>query len=149
MNLEYRNDPLLIDAWQFVYPFTLEPHVLTLESSRRSTIAAHTARREEYLRQREMEKERRKKEALKRIAPGFDPTAVLVPETRQGHRSSGSVDSGLRPEQRNIPVGHERSHSVMDDLVETLAALDAAKSPPPPSGPILPPPPPPVNQRLP
>ncbi|KAJ3550493.1 hypothetical protein NMY22_g445 [Coprinellus aureogranulatus] len=139
----------------FVYPFTLEPHVLTLESSRRSTIAAHTARREDYLRQREAEKERRKKEALKRIAPGFDPTAVLVPESRQGHKASTSVDTGLRPEQQNSPVGHQRSRSVMDDLVDTLAALDAAKSPPPPapvgsvrSPPVLPPPPPPVNQTL-
>ena len=136
-----------------MYPFTLEPHVLTLESSRRSTIAAHTARREEYLRQREMEKERRKKEALKRIAPGFDPAAVLIPETRQGHKSSASVDTGLRPEQLDGNVGHQRSRSVMDDLVETLAALDAAKSPPPAppalSPPVLPPPPPPVNQTLP
>ncbi|KAJ2927478.1 hypothetical protein H1R20_g9617, partial [Candolleomyces eurysporus] len=137
---------------QFVYPFTLEPHVLTLESSRRSTIAAHTAKREDYLQQREQEKERRKKEALRRIAPGFEPQAVLVPS----HKYSNSMDSGLSPPGVGGSGGgtghHQRSRSVMDDLVESLAALDAAKSAPPPSQalspPAFPPPPPPVNQRL-
>ncbi|KAF5318303.1 hypothetical protein D9611_014364 [Ephemerocybe angulata] len=137
----------------FVYPFTLEPHVLTLESSRRSTIAAHAARREEYLRQRETEKERRRKEALRRIAPGFEPQGVLVPESRHAaHKPSNSLDGSMLRAESYSPPGHQRSRSVMDDLVESLAALDAAKSPPPPPQPLsptaFPPPPPPVNQRL-
>ncbi|KAJ3512590.1 hypothetical protein NLJ89_g3432 [Agrocybe chaxingu] len=40
----------------FVYPFTLEPHIVTLESSRRTTLAAHATRREAYLRSRDEEK---------------------------------------------------------------------------------------------
>lgn len=68
---------------QFVYPFTLEPHVLTVEASRRSTLAAHAARREAYLKAREEEKERRKREALRKIAPGFEPKSTpLVPTKR-------------------------------------------------------------------
>jgi len=64
----------------FVYPYTLEPHILTLESSRRTTQAAHAARHEAYLRARDEEKEKRKRDKLRKIAPGFEPTgAVLVP----------------------------------------------------------------------
>jgi hypothetical protein len=44
-------------AHQFVYPFTLEPHVLNAESNRRATIAAHAARREAHLHAREDEEE--------------------------------------------------------------------------------------------
>ncbi|KAF9466775.1 hypothetical protein BDZ94DRAFT_1250753, partial [Collybia nuda] len=66
----------------FVYPFTLEPHVVTLESSRRTTIAAHAARREAYLRTRENDKERRKRDALRKIAPGFEPQGTVLVPTR-------------------------------------------------------------------
>ncbi|KAG1731594.1 uncharacterized protein EDB91DRAFT_1058538 [Suillus paluster] len=84
----------------FVYPFTIEPHILTVESSRRTTLAAHTARRESYLRAREDEHERRRREALRRVAPGFDPAAPLV------------------------PVRAEVKKDVMDDLVDQLARMD-------------------------
>ena len=56
-----------------MYPFTLESLVVNVEDARRSTLAAHAARRDAYLRAREDEKERRKRDALRRIAPGFDP----------------------------------------------------------------------------
>jgi hypothetical protein len=88
---------------QFVYPYTLEPHILTVESSRRTTLAAHTARREAYLRAIEDEREWRRKEALRRVAPGFDPTATLVP---------------VRAE-----VG-EAKMDVMDQLVDQLARME-------------------------
>ncbi|KAG2748675.1 hypothetical protein P692DRAFT_20500979 [Suillus brevipes Sb2] len=87
----------------FVYPYTLEPHILTVESSRRTTLAAHTARREAYLRVIEDEREWRRKEALRRVAPGFDPTATLVP---------------VRAE-----VG-EAKMDVMDQLVDQLARME-------------------------
>lgn len=51
-----------------------------MESSRQATIASHTARREGYLRSREEAKRRRKREALHRVAPGFEPEkGVLKP----------------------------------------------------------------------
>jgi len=99
----------------FVYPFTLEPHVITLESSRRSTIAAHTARREAYLRSRDDEKERRKRDALRRIAPGFEPQGSVLVPTR----------AGTSPQA--MP-GHRHTRSVMEDLVGQLASLDYSSS---------------------
>ncbi|TCD68844.1 hypothetical protein EIP91_009558 [Steccherinum ochraceum] len=118
----------------FVYPFTLEPHVMTVEASRRSTIAAHAARREAYLSSREAEKERRKREALRRIAPGFEPSsAPLVPTKRVSvdfgshmHGSTTSPVSRTESVQSDSGPGHNRSRSVMDNLVDQLAAMDSA-----------------------
>ncbi|KAG1900416.1 uncharacterized protein F5891DRAFT_313954 [Suillus fuscotomentosus] len=87
----------------FVYPYTLEPHILTVESSRRMTLAAHTAKREAYLRAREDEREWRRKEALRRVAPGFDPAATLVP---------------VRAETGEVKT------DVMDQLVDQLARME-------------------------
>ncbi|KAF8882236.1 hypothetical protein BD779DRAFT_1612467 [Infundibulicybe gibba] len=101
----------------FAYPFTLEPHVLTMESSRRTAISAHAVRREAYLRSRQDEKERRKRDALRKIAPGFEPQgAVLVPT-----RASSAP---LIPSE-DIVKTHRPAKSVMEDLVDQLAALDA------------------------
>ncbi|KAJ7773014.1 hypothetical protein B0H16DRAFT_1257721, partial [Mycena metata] len=99
----------------FVYPFTIEPHILTLESSRRTTLASHATRREEYLRSRADEKERRKRDALRRIAPGFEPAGHLLVPTKRS-----SV----------IAAPPQQPKSVMEDLVDQLAALDSASSPP-------------------
>ena len=91
---------------QFVYPYTLEPHILTGESYRRDARAENTARRESYLRARDEEHDRRKKEALRRVAPGFDPAAPLVPvRAMQSEHGDAKKD-------------------VMDDLVDQLARMD-------------------------
>ncbi|TDL24488.1 hypothetical protein BD410DRAFT_785979 [Rickenella mellea] len=112
----------------FVYPFTLEPHVLTLESARRSTLSAHAARHMAYLRQREEEKERRRREALRRIAPGFEPTdGPLVPT-----KVAGKPDAATPSERGSGTPGHTRQKSVMEDLVDHLAALDTASTSKPP-----------------
>ncbi|RDB21768.1 hypothetical protein Hypma_011094 [Hypsizygus marmoreus] len=103
----------------FVYPFTLEPHVITLESSRRTTIAAHTARREAYLRSRDDEKERRKRDALRKIAPGFEPQGSVLIPTR-----TSSASAAQEPTDTS-QAGHMHTRSVMDDLVDQLAALDS------------------------
>jgi len=114
---------------QFVYPFTLEPHVLNAESNRRATIAAHAARREAHLRAREDEKQRRKREALHRIAPGFEPlSAPLVPvktgaalgQLQEQGREEGGGDAAS-----SLAAGQgQPQRDVMDDLVERLAALE-------------------------
>lgn len=116
---------------QFVYPFTLEPHIITLESSRRATLAAHAARREAYLKAREEEKERRKREALKRVAPGFEPQGgLLVPtKTFSTDMHPDGVSGNIPGSGPDTPEGnHNRSKSVMDDLVEHLASLESRSS---------------------
>ena len=112
---------------QFVYPFSLENHVLTLESSRRKTFAAHEARREAQLKARLEEKERRKRDALRRIAPGFEPRSIPLVPTRMA--STGSpIDDGSLPSTPPIgTVSHVQPRSAMDDLVDQLAALDSAR----------------------
>ncbi|TFK22509.1 hypothetical protein FA15DRAFT_671475 [Coprinopsis marcescibilis] len=120
----------------FVYPFTLESHLTTLSANRRHTLAAHTLSRQTYLANREKEKERRRREALRRIAPGFADAdgGMLVPEHRAvpGHKGSSSVDfSSSSATADGTTSAHQRSRSAMDDLVDRLAALDAASSTPP------------------
>ncbi|KDR66927.1 hypothetical protein GALMADRAFT_258810 [Galerina marginata CBS 339.88] len=118
----------------FVYPFTIEPHTITLESSRRTTLAAHTARREAYLRSRDDERERRKREALRRIAPGFEPHgSLLVPTMTKG--GSGPQEAGGANLNEHT-TSHQPARSVMDDLVDQLAALEGSSSKTDPSRPL-------------
>lgn len=108
---------------QFVYPFTLEPHVITLESSRRSTLAAHTARREAYLQQRAERREKRRLDAIHRVAPGFNEGAVLVPVKRSSTvpaAAPGAITSLLDSENEMHAQGPK---DVMVDLVEGLARM--------------------------
>ncbi|KAH7882355.1 hypothetical protein F5I97DRAFT_1939410 [Phlebopus sp. FC_14] len=104
----------------FVYPFTLEPHVLTVESARRNTLAAHTARREALLRARDDEKERRRREALRRVAPGFEGNGTVLTPVRAA--SSSESDDAVKAGQS---TDEKRSVDVMDDLVDQLAKMDA------------------------
>ncbi|THH03950.1 hypothetical protein EW146_g10310 [Bondarzewia mesenterica] len=107
----------------FAYPFTLEPHITLLESSRRQTIAAHAARREALLRAREDEKERRKREALRRIAPGFEPRGTPLVPTKM---SPDSAERHAHEHEHGEPSSAEgRAKDVMEDLVDGLAALDS------------------------
>lgn len=128
----------------FVYPFTLEPQVLTLEAARQSTLTAHAARRESFLRAREEEKERRRRaeeeekerkrrEALRKVAPGFEPEAgTLVPKRLSV--PPASVNPNPSNEMRTgasllpLPPAPPQQRDVMADLVDQLAALDAASS---------------------
>ena len=78
---------------------------------------------EEYLKRREEEKERQKKAALRKVAPGFEPSAgTLVPQRVGGNPS--------QPKTQAVPSSSTQSISrdPMADLVDQLAALEAAHS---------------------
>ena len=94
---------------------------MTLESSRRKTIAAHAARRESYLRSRDDDRERRKRDALRRIAPGFEPHSGPLVPTRNTGNSITTYEGG----SNGYDQPQFQSRSVMDDLVDQLAALDS------------------------
>ncbi|KAH9988773.1 hypothetical protein BJV74DRAFT_459407 [Russula compacta] len=120
--------PESVNAY-FVYPFTLEPHVINVESNRRATIAAHAARREAYLHAREDEKQRRKREALRRIAPGFEPLggplvpvktgAALGQQQQEEGSDAAAAAAAATAGGEGLP-----QRDVMDDLVDRLAALE-------------------------
>ncbi|EIM81971.1 uncharacterized protein STEHIDRAFT_103444 [Stereum hirsutum FP-91666 SS1] len=114
----------------FVYPFTLEPHVLTLETSRRQTLSSHAARRTNYLhlreedkmrrqREREEAEQKRKMEALRKIAPGFEPSGGPLVPSPKGKDGRGGEGGGGQGE------GGTRVKDVMEDLVDRLAAMDS------------------------
>jgi hypothetical protein len=111
-----------------VYPFTLEQHVITLEAARRQTLASHAARREAHLRSRTEEHERRKRDALRRIAPGFEPANGPLVPTRMGsaaHNTSGPTSQSPIPPENHL----NQPRDVMGDLVSQLAALDSSPKP--------------------
>ncbi|KAG8989399.1 hypothetical protein FRB90_002253 [Tulasnella sp. 427] len=115
----------------FAYPFTLEPHVITLESSRKSTIASHSARREAYLASREQEKERRKREALQRVAPGYRPESGPLAPRRLGDLVAKRLDESgpnkATVDPMQLPPPPPPTRTVMDDLVDQLAAMESKK----------------------
>jgi hypothetical protein len=125
---------ITIPILQFVYPFTLEPHVLTLEQSWQSTLNAQDAHRDAVLHAREEEKIRRKREALRRVAPGFEPESGMLLPTQVG-RTGSSLPSNLPaaiPSNVGAVSQGSQGKSVMDDLVDRLALLDSASSSPSP-----------------
>ncbi|KDQ20997.1 hypothetical protein BOTBODRAFT_27008 [Botryobasidium botryosum FD-172 SS1] len=103
----------------FVYPFSLEPHILTVESSRQSTLAAHSARRDAYLHARDEDKLRRKRDALRRIAPGFEPHSGPLVPTRIAKAPQQSAHGPL-----------QSSNDPMANLVQQLEAMDSALTDP-------------------
>jgi hypothetical protein len=73
---------------------------------------------EAYLKRREEDKERQKKDALRKVAPGFEPSAgTLVPQRVGGSSSQPNAPAAPLPTIQKDP---------MADLVDQLAALDTA-----------------------
>lgn len=76
---------------------------------------------EAYLKRREEEKERQKKDALRKVAPGFEPSAgTLVPQRVDGSSSQPNAQAIPSPSAQSVP------RDPMADLVDQLAALEAA-----------------------
>lgn len=98
--------------------------------------------REEARKRREQEEDNKRREALRKVAPGFEPSQTLVPKrlstvvaSGPGASSAANVTSSGREGAATMsslfpdppkPVIVQRD--VMADLVDQLAALDAARS---------------------
>ncbi|PSR74378.1 hypothetical protein PHLCEN_2v9886 [Hermanssonia centrifuga] len=91
-------------------------------SSSHRVFACHSL--EAYIKSRDDEKERRRREALRRIAPGFEPQSTpLVPTKRDSNVPDTAFALGVP--STSDATEHARSKSVMEDLVDHLAALDS------------------------
>ncbi len=86
-------------------------------------MTSHAARREAYIKSRDDEKERRRREALRRIAPGFEPQSTPLVPTKRDSDVPDTAFLGVL--STSDATGHARSKSVMEDLVDHLAALDS------------------------
>jgi hypothetical protein len=145
---------------QFVYPYTLEDFVLHPQQPHKSHHDRIAKLHEEhevrlkFLREREEEKLRKRKEALKKVAPGYEPPDAE--DTSIGGISTHNAEDGrnrksgiLEPTRKNqtpamtvldapvhIADGSEgaskekevKPRDVMDDLVEGLARMDELES---------------------
>lgn len=75
---------------------------------------------------REEEKARRKKEALRRVAPGFEPDSGPMVPKRIGELASKRTDELAAKSGNEVPGRVEpQARSVMDDLVDQLAAMSS------------------------
>jgi len=131
----------------FAYPFTLEPHLLALESTRQQTLAAHAVQRSQYLAARAAEQERRRtdlerikyeveerrrreeRERVWKVAPGFDSQmGTLVPKKVGQPEAVNPTSLTVGPIAGTSNSAAAQEDRMMADLVEQLARLDAAHS---------------------
>jgi len=134
----------------FVYPFSLESYVLSDYSPNSKTLSSLHSKHTEYLAFRKAEKERIRKEEVKRLAPGFEEDrGVLKPDIK-------AKGTEIEAKEEKVQEMVKEQRDVMDDLVDHLAALDSNSTNtstsvlPPPSSLVnqdsqLPPPPPPTG----
>ncbi|WVW87052.1 hypothetical protein I302_109109 [Kwoniella bestiolae CBS 10118] len=113
----------------FVYPFTLEEHVLSIHPSPAESITQRKARSAEILHRREVEEEQKEKDALRKIAPGYNPSSVLLPSSSTPKpnlpvpSSSISLFDTLSPDQSH----QGKVADPMDDLVSQLEAMESKR----------------------
>ena len=127
---------------QFVYPYSLENHVLAPQpphishAERIRTLQEQHATRTKYLKDREDDKARKKREQLRKVAPGWEPdetdegisgkrhSAILEP-TRKVAQQAAVPPPPQSVQGKAAAVSEpEKPRDVMDDLVEGLARMD-------------------------
>jgi len=91
-------------------------------------LATYAARRQGLLRSREDEKEQRRREALRRVAPGFDGNAgtPLEPVRSAAASSETHPHPPLAPTAGQVSGSRDRlggSIDVMDNLVDELERM--------------------------
>lgn len=97
-----------------MYPFTLEQHVVALQPQPHVAIAERRARLAAVLHARELAEEQKEKEALHRVAPGYNPQTMLMPT------STTKAEEAAVPESTG-PV------DPMDELVARLEEMEQGK----------------------
>ena len=131
---------------QFVYPYSLEDHVLSPQpphlshAERIRKLEEQHATRVKFLKDREDEKLRKKKEQLRKVAPGWEP-ADEGEDGMPGKRSSGILEptrkTTVKAQEEKLvekkpspaePKEPPKPRDPMDDLVEGLAAMDDLES---------------------
>ncbi|EJT99191.1 hypothetical protein DACRYDRAFT_117966 [Dacryopinax primogenitus] len=97
-----------------VYPFTLESRTLTSHAHLLNSLTALQSTHDQKLAAWEQEKQRRKREALRRVAPGFEPgVGVLVPDRAEVKPHASEVQAA----EGAVQAG------VMDDFVAGLEKM--------------------------
>jgi hypothetical protein len=136
---------------QFVYPFTLEQHVLSLQPSPHDAISQRRARNAEILHRREVEEEQKesalaeivmiwkltsRKQALHKLAPGYNPSSLLMPTSTkspppQAPQATQKVsrDTGGIMDLIDDGVSGSGPNTVdeMDDLITKLGGMESKR----------------------
>lgn len=123
---------------QFVYPFTLEPHILAHGPPHRAQTAARQTAHVAYLIGREEAKAERKRKELARVAPGWSGSggAALVPD-RPKSMSFGAGGGpfgagGQQEKEMGQAAGGGGEGASFGGLGDQFAGLDLSSPPPPP-----------------
>lgn len=122
--------PADISAY-FVYSFSLESYVLDPNTPSSTTIDQLLAKHQQYLENRQRQKEDQQREMLRRVAPGWQGD-VLLPTSSSAARDGGAVDASataaatavVEPQQEE----KQQERTPLDDLADHLAQLDALNS---------------------
>ncbi|KZO98675.1 hypothetical protein CALVIDRAFT_562110 [Calocera viscosa TUFC12733] len=100
-----------------VYTFSLETRTLPALAQLRTSLSTLKSTHEHTLLRWEQEKQRRKREALRKVAPGFEPgDGVLVPTRAEGPRAPALAVSGVGLAGGGVGTG-------MEDLVAGLERM--------------------------
>lgn len=116
--------PADISAY-FVYPFSLESYVLDPNTPSSSTVDQLLAKHQQYLDNRQREKEQKQKELLRKVAPGWQGD-VLLP-TSSSKAALGEAAPADQEKQHDEDHKKEE-RTPLDDLADHLAQLDALNS---------------------
>ncbi|KAL0255281.1 hypothetical protein I308_100078 [Cryptococcus tetragattii IND107] len=124
----------------FVYPFTLEEHVLSIHPSPHEAISLKRAKCAEILHRREEAEEQKERDNLKRIAPGYNPSSVLVPISASHTPTSsisrplappvdanGGAPSVTSPRSSDTHTQAQAAIDPMDDLVAKLEEMESKR----------------------
>ncbi|CED82953.1 hypothetical protein [Phaffia rhodozyma] len=106
----------------FVYPFTLESHILAHGPAHRQQLQARQNAHVAYLFQREEDKKARKRAEMNRVAPGWSPGgSALVPDRPKSKLQNSQDEAKLTA---TTMITKEAEGGIGQSLSEDLASLN-------------------------